>query len=525
MTNLSRANLNNRNIGSMNISRSIRFFIVIFWSNGIRHVVAGPDLPQTVANALVRIEVTHSPRDEQGQSTMAVGTGFVFNDNFHIATCLHLVYGAEKITVLYEGSRETRRARLERGHPAGDLALLVVDDAPPNVEPLKVTNNKPEANSDVFAWGYSSGMKALKDYKCRVRIVSGQTLRENLSKIEVQRLQKIGLYDFDLELIDLQGSLTTGCSGGPILTDKNLLAGIICGGREKGSASITWGVPAEQLKRLLTAPVGEPTMGEGATEILFSTFPADLSRTTNPSAVNLAIKNSGNYTFTHTRTRSLGYLIATADNQQQIAVLRNNAAASGILDKLQKRKLDIYECLETGAVIVMPQGTQLEARRGKRREFFADPGGGFEVLIRTASYKGIKEAFEGGQKPMDFELINDEDLHSGYKATIDRNFSDIVPWRRWDGVMAGRQSILLDYDSGTQKRIFGLTNVKSSLHDERAELLQFVTVNHDRINNSTDRVLSWGELMFCVQISGFSQGLKTNFDEQSWTKSQYRGPQ
>jgi len=166
-----------------------------------------------------------------------LGTGFVFHDNTHVATALHVVDLGRDVRVEFPGGK-TMKAEVVAADHLHDLAILEL--AEPTDAPALVPRTEVEIGSPILAIGnpygdlarFSNELEGLLNFSVSQGIVSA----------------KSDAY------IQTDAVLSPGNSGGPMLT---------CDGRVIGVADrllesrIGFGVPVHHLTKL-TSKIGGP---------------------------------------------------------------------------------------------------------------------------------------------------------------------------------------------------------------------------------------------------------------------------
>jgi S1-C subfamily serine protease len=159
---------------------------------------------------------------------LGVGSGFVIDKAGHVVTSLHVVEGAETITVSFS-NRDRVKARLVGADPATDLAVLQLDTPSRALTPLILGDSDRLAVGDpVVAIGNPFGL----DRTVTAGIVSA--LARPLTAPNGAELE---------DVIQTDAALNEGSSGGPLIDSSGTVVGVataVAGdeeGARPGSAS------------------------------------------------------------------------------------------------------------------------------------------------------------------------------------------------------------------------------------------------------------------------------------------------
>ncbi|WP_404389709.1 S1C family serine protease [Humibacillus xanthopallidus] len=162
-----------------------------------------------VAPSLVLI-TTRSGSGESGRA--GSGAGVVVNADGTVLTALHVVDGAESITVSFSDGTNSA-ATIEESTPASDIATLRPQRLPDTVVPA-VLGGGVQVGSSVFAVGHPLG------------------LTDSLSAGVVSALDRTVTVEGDRKLEDLiqfDAAVNPGNSGGPLLNKAGQVVGIVTG--------------------------------------------------------------------------------------------------------------------------------------------------------------------------------------------------------------------------------------------------------------------------------------------------------
>src|SRR5262245_13219476 len=216
----------------------------------VLHTLHNNPLPSVEAKAYeaVRPSVVRVRRlepDKKGEYVeKGVGTGVVIVDKGVILTNLHVVYGAQRLEVVFADGTESD-ATITTVHPEHDLAVLQAKTIP---DDLVAATMRPTANlamgDHVIAVGFPFGIGP----SATAGVVSG--LRREFHSPEGKRLLT--------NLIQFDAAANPGSSGGPLVTAEGEVVGIVTAilnpTKERFFVGIGFAVPIENA----AAAVGIP---------------------------------------------------------------------------------------------------------------------------------------------------------------------------------------------------------------------------------------------------------------------------
>ena len=152
------------------------------------------------------------PRDRFDEYQHGAGSGFVWDEEGHILTNWHVVEGSDSVSVVFADGEELE-AELLGGDPDSDLAILMIDTAQRQVQPL------PRGDIDDLRVGQLAlaiGSPFGQDFTLTSGIVSalGRTIRS-----------RSGPYSIPL-VVQTDAPINPGNSGGPLLDRLGQVIGI-----------------------------------------------------------------------------------------------------------------------------------------------------------------------------------------------------------------------------------------------------------------------------------------------------------
>ena len=191
---------------------------------------------------------------------LGVGSGFVIDKAGHVVTSLHVVEGAETITVSFS-NRDRVKARLVGADPATDLAVLQLDTPSRALTPLILGESDRLAVGDpVVAIGNPFGL----DRTVTAGIVSA--LARPLTAPNGAELE---------DVIQTDAALNEGSSGGPLIDSSGTVVGVataVAGDEEGARPGIGFAVPVNTVRTVVAqllddGRVARSTLGLQAVEL------------------------------------------------------------------------------------------------------------------------------------------------------------------------------------------------------------------------------------------------------------------
>ncbi len=197
-----------------------------------------PDLFDKAGKSVVQVSASNNV-SEQGK----LGSGFIYDDNGHIVTNLHVASGSNQLDVTFPDGT-IYRATLIGSDPFTDLAVLYIKDAPKDkLVPLPLADStKIRVGEQVAAIGNPFGLSS----SMTSGIVSG-----------IGRLipsQDSGPLPFFIpDIIQTDAPINPGNSGGPLLDMRNEVVGINTAIRSTTGefAGIGFAVPSNTIAKII----------------------------------------------------------------------------------------------------------------------------------------------------------------------------------------------------------------------------------------------------------------------------------
>jgi len=169
---------------------------------------------QTIMPSIVYIRV-HAGEEGSENELNGLGTGVVINTSGHILTSLHVVEGAEQITLTFADGTQALGA-LIAAQPENDIAVLAASELPELLVPAVLGNpNSLRVGDEAFVVGHPLGLYG----SMSSGVISGfdRSFRKPNS-------------DETLEgLIQIDAAVNPGNSGGPLLNRYGQVVGIVTG--------------------------------------------------------------------------------------------------------------------------------------------------------------------------------------------------------------------------------------------------------------------------------------------------------
>jgi len=190
------------------------------------------------------LEQDEHDESEDGDGARAAGSGVVVVESGLILTNLHVVAGAERITVVFAGG-EKSEAKLVSAQPENDLAVIQAAVLPDDLKPATLGSAKDLAEGDdVIAVGFPFGIGP----SVSSGVVSG--LRREYRSPEGKRVLT--------DLIQFDAAANPGSSGGPLVNAAGEVVGIvtaILSPTEHGTfAGVAFAVPIQTAARAAGLP-------------------------------------------------------------------------------------------------------------------------------------------------------------------------------------------------------------------------------------------------------------------------------
>lgn len=340
-------------------------------------------LGRQIEKSLVRVKITGG-KDQQGQPRgTGYASGFVWKNRMQVVTSLHAMRRGNDVNISLEwtsapsaGKKGPWGAEIESVYKEADLVLLKVVPgrlAPPEWTPITAFAGF-KVDDQVLAFGYHSSAPGWRDIKLTIANAQIKNLRNFPTKI-AEKLAGFGIPNVDMEVAHFEGnSLFPGYSGGPIVNADGQVVAIGDGGIEEGRNNLSWGIPAVHLDKLVNA--GQKGLPENLNLAAFhysAEEPPNKPIHNDKFAPNefhsfddyfeerQAEVKFGAYEFFYTKTRSLGEMMATSDQPEELLELVDNFRDANF--DFESFTYDIYQDINFGIIIAIPTGANLRVEQ------------------------------------------------------------------------------------------------------------------------------------------------------------------
>jgi S1-C subfamily serine protease len=189
----------------------------------------GPSVVHITAQ-VIPVSFFFGPMPNEG-----TGSGFIYDEEGHVVTNYHVIEGADSIEVKFSDEFEVP-AQVIGIDPPNDLAVLALEELPPNIEPLTLGSSADlRVGQRTIAIGNPFGL----DRTLTTGVVSalGRPLQTDDDNI---------IFD----VIQTDAAINPGNSGGPLLNSRGEVIGINTAIREKAQG-IGFAVPVSTVKRIV----------------------------------------------------------------------------------------------------------------------------------------------------------------------------------------------------------------------------------------------------------------------------------
>jgi len=365
---------------------------------------------EQIKQSLVRIKISGGKNSKGEKRGTGYASGFVWRDKLRVVTSLHAMRTGNdvRITLYWSSgpSKETRgpwEAKVKAVHKDADLVLLEVVPGrlPPQWTPLKKSDVH-KVDDQVLAFGYPGNSPGWRDMKLNISNTQLGNLR-NFEKGIVERLAKFGVPNVDLQVVHFESnSLLPGYSGGPIVNAKGVLVAIGDGGVENGQKNLSWGIPARHLDVLLKSKV---TTLPGNLADASMHYSAEETQSESAGDIETGTANGiayGDFEFFYTKTRSLGEMLESSDNPED---LRKQLSESAGNMAVYSMRFDVYQDRNFGVVIAVPEGYGLKVNEED------------ELVAQFGDYQIFYTALKVDQEEIR-ALLGTQDIHQTLVQSI-----------------------------------------------------------------------------------------------------------
>lgn len=380
--------------------------------------------PENTSRSLVKITIV----DNGIAKTTA--SGFVYKDNRHIITSLHVMRPGANVKIKIEYNGLSCNARVIKVLKRADLVLLEAipgssNTLPPWTPILTVNSNPLKFAENIFSIGFNSGSRSWISRKLSKGSGASEKLNDLIPHKDVTQIRNLGMPDLNLNVIYIDGSLLPGFSGAPLLNDQGQLIGIADGGLENGASNVSWGIPGREIDALFASSESMlPTSIESAPIVFSAEVDAPLQT---------SIIRYNNYQFVHTKTRTLQELIDRSDDRETLLTWLHTLGDLRI--NYSSIAFDIYEDIVNGFIITVPHGKKLAIEHNMLSPQLSQtedppyylgytPG---NILGETTDGELNYHAMEEGQKELAQYLTDSLGLDEALMVTEDKDEYKIKP--------------------------------------------------------------------------------------------------
>lgn len=332
--------------------------------------------PETSINSVVQVWVTDVNRTRERK----VLTGFVWKNPNQIVTAMHGMQAGWKIEVKYANQAVIREARIKKVLPKADLVLLELanneSNLPSNISPINnVFIGKIQFGEPLYCLGLTQGSLGIPSRTLSKGFLQPKETLEYLVPDNVKRELRTTSLGLDLDIIYFDnGNLLPSNSGAPIFDKQGRLVGIGNGGLEKGTVNISWAIPAKYISELENSAITQlPSVVANnksffSSSVILESDSDNMERVFNRSNQFKPVK-SREFEFYKTKNRSIVELTETAENPLNILQLNNEIIQQyNVQIDLDNIRLDIYEDIQNGVVVVVPEGLELSVINPRTEE-------------------------------------------------------------------------------------------------------------------------------------------------------------
>jgi hypothetical protein len=316
-------------------------------------------LAQNVTDAVVEIKTGLS----------SIGVGFVWPDEYHVVTALHVVAGRSNIKIrsYAPGKMGTIDVTVEKVLKEADLALLRLSK-PLSVKPLDITTAQPSETKRYKIYKLSPGGSKMAGTNVR--------LESNIETLDfffgtrapklTQSLISQGYPKTSTKIARVIDPVIKGDSGSPICDENGNVIGILDGGLFQGLRTSNWAIIASEYLYQLNSPRNMESFAS-----VKANDPALYLVTDNVEQEKRLTFNNGNVSLRKIFTTTLGDITATLSEEEITETETYYAKIAESTGKyMRNAKIDVYEDEKSGAVIAIPYGFELEFSETETDFFF-----------------------------------------------------------------------------------------------------------------------------------------------------------
>jgi S1-C subfamily serine protease len=194
------------------------------------------DVFREVSPSTVRIvSVAIDPFKVIERVQLGVGTGFVIDDDGHIVTNAHVVYGASEL-IVSNGREQMAKAEIVGVDPISDLAVIKPTATSMDLQSARLGSSKTLAiGEEVLAVGYPLGI--------------GKTATRGIISA-IERVVPLSTFSWMTPFIQTDAAISPGNSGGPLVNRCGEIIGVNTLYAERGQ-NINFATPIDLVRELV----------------------------------------------------------------------------------------------------------------------------------------------------------------------------------------------------------------------------------------------------------------------------------
>jgi hypothetical protein len=310
---------------------------------------------QLARKSLVRVQVTAGR--EKG-----ILSGFFWKDPSQIITALHGMKPNGEIKIYYPNGAASE-AKVTKVFKAGDLVLLQVTSPPSgDFAVISAFQEKVTTGEKLTAIGYYGGAQSKTTQSFDKGSADPETVRGIAPLALEKEVAAIQFPSIDFNIYYVSGSLLPGFSGCPVYNNKMELIGIGDGGLDKGQTNVSWCIPAVNITKLesssVTAlPENLTASGMNYTSDVFVEDNGDQGTLNKAEDKPQKYESfaSGDFDFYLTKTRTWNEMKKTTIDSENMESLVKAFADRKLNVDCNEMYFDIYEDINNGFVIAIPE--------------------------------------------------------------------------------------------------------------------------------------------------------------------------